>query len=91
MGPSTRTKTVSLLRGIAWVFFAGAGCAFWFAGGVIHAVVPGTDRILAEIEGMGLVVLCLVLGALAKGAEGRLEEGEVDPDGPKSLGEALRK
>jgi hypothetical protein len=91
MDPSTRAKTVSLLHGIAWAFFAGAAFAFWFAGGVIHAVIPGTDRILAEIEGVGLVVLCLVLGALAKGAEGRLEAGEVDPNGPKSLGEALRK
>jgi len=91
MNPSTRAKTASLLRGIAWLFFAGAGFAFWFAGGFIHAIVPRTDRSLAEIEGMALVVLCLVLGALAKGAEDRLDAGEVDPNGPKLLGDALRK
>lgn len=80
-----------MLRGIARVFFVAAVVAFGFGGGVIHAVVPRTDRILAEIEGTGLAALCLGLGAIAKGAEEHLETGEVDPDGPKSLGEALRK
>jgi hypothetical protein len=84
MNPSTRTKARSLLRGIAWLFFAIAGLAFWFGDEVIHAVVPTTDRILAEIEGMALAVLCLGLGAIAKGIEDRLEAGEVDPNGPKS-------
>lgn len=88
MDASTRAKAASLFRGIAWLFFAGAGLAYWIAGGVIHAFFPGTDRVLAEFEGMALVLLCLVLGALAKSAEGRLE---MDPDGPESLGEALRK
>jgi len=91
MKPSTRSNAKSLLRGVAWLFFATAGLAFWFAGGLIHAVNPSTDRILAEIEGMALAALCAGLGLIAKGAEDRLETGEVDPDGPKSLGEALRK
>ena len=91
MNSSTRSTAKSLLRGVAWLFFVTAGLAFWFGGGVIHAVDPSTDRILAEIEGMALAVLCAGLGVLAKGAEDRLEAGEEDPDGPKSLGEALRK
>ena len=90
MNPSTRTNVRSLLRGMAWFFFATAGLAFLFGGGLIHAVL-GTDRILAEIEGMALALLSGVLGLLAKDAEDCLEEGEVDPNGPKSLGEALRK
>ena len=68
-----------------------AGLAFWFGGGVIHAVVPKTDRVLAEIEGVGLAILCAGFGAIAKGTKDRLEAGEVDRNGPKSLGEALRK
>ena len=91
MDPSTRAKTASLFRGIAWFFFAGAGFAFWFAGRVIQIVVPGTDHMLAEIEGFAVVLLFGTLGALAKGAEGHLEAGEVDPRGPKSFRDALRK
>jgi hypothetical protein len=91
MNFSRRTKARSLLRGIAWLFFAIAGLAFWFGHGVIHAVVPRTDRILAEIKGMALALLCLGPGAIAKGIEDRLEAGEVDPNGPESLAEALRK
>lgn len=90
MNSSTRTRTKSLLRGIAWLFFVTAGLAFLFGGGLIHAV-RGTDRILAEIEGMALAFLSGGLGLTAKNAEDRLDEGEVDPNGPKSLSEALRK
>ena len=91
MTPSTRTKLKLLLQGIAILFFATAGLAFFFGGGLIHAV-RGTDRFVAEIEGFTLAVLFAVLGGCAKAVEDRIElEGEVDPDGPKSLGEALRK
>jgi hypothetical protein len=90
-GPFNKSEgSVSASR-IRVALLCWGGFAFWFADGVIHAVVPGTDRILVEIEAMALVVLFLVLGILAKGAEDHFEAGEVDPDGPKSLGEALRK
>jgi hypothetical protein len=42
-------------------------------------------------RGMALAALCAGLGAIAKSVENRLEGEEVDPNGPKSLGEALRK
>jgi hypothetical protein len=77
-----------LLRGMAWLFFAIAGLAFWFAGGVISAAF-GTDRILAEMEGIALALLCAGLGLIAKVAEDRLEQSEAN--GPTSLGDALRK
>jgi hypothetical protein len=88
MNPSRSSTAKSLLRGMAWLFFAIAGLAFWFGGGVISAVAR-TDRILAEIEGIALALLCVGLGTIAKVAEDRLEQGEAD--GPTSLGEALRK
>ena len=91
MNPSTRSKAKHLLQGIAWLLFAVAGLAFWFGGGVIKALGGGTDRIFAEIEGIALAILFIGLGAIAKFAEDRLDDGEVDPDGPKSLREALRK
>ena len=90
MNPSTRTKAKSLLRVIVWLSFAAAGLAFVFGGGIIHAI-RGTERILAEIEGMAIALLSGGLGFVAKDAEDRLEESEVDPNGPKSLGDALRK
>jgi hypothetical protein len=91
MNSFTRSNAKFLLRGVAWLFFAAGGLAFWFAGVVIHSVDPSTDRILAEIEGIALAALCAGLGAIAKGVENRLDAEEVDPNGPKSLGEALRK
>jgi hypothetical protein len=91
MDPSSREKIVHLLQGIARLFFAGAGLAFLFGGGLIHAISPGTDRILSEIGGAALAALCVVLGFLAKVAEDRLGAGDVDAHGPKSLNEALRK
>jgi hypothetical protein len=37
-----------------------------------------TDRILAEMEGIGIAALFAGLGAVAKFAEGHFEEGEKD-------------
>ena len=88
MSPSTGTKATFLLQWIAYLLFATAVLAFVFGGGLIHAV-RGTDRMLAEIEGFALTLLCAGLGVLARAAEDRLEEGEAN--GPKSLGDALRK
>ena len=57
----------------------------------ISLLLNPQGRILAEIEGIALAALCAGLGAIAKGVENRLDAEEVDPNGPKSLGEALRK
>lgn len=86
MNASLKATAKSLLRGLAWLFFAMAGLAFWFGGGAISAVT-GTDHIAAEVEGVLLALLFAALGVMAKAGEDRLEEG----DGPTSLGEALRK
>lgn len=55
MDPSTRTNAKFLLQGIVKLLFATAGLAFIFGGGLIHAIW-GTDRTLAEIEGLALTV-----------------------------------
>ena len=85
--PSTGSRLESLLGVVAKLLFALAGLAFWFGGGLIHALT-NTDRITAEMEGVALTVLLVALGVIAKVAEDRLEEGA---GGPKSLSEALRK
>ena len=90
MKPSTRSDAQHGLQGLEWLFLAAAGLAFWFGGGVIHAVFPKADRVLAEIEGIALAILCAGLGALAKGVNDRREAGDVDPNGPTSLDEVLR-
>jgi len=50
------------------------------------SAIGTTDRILADMEGCALALLCVGLGFIAKVGGERLEE-----DGPTSLGEALRK
>lgn len=66
-----------LLRGVAWLLFAMAGLSFWFGGRAISEFAK-TERILAEIEGIGLAALCGGLGALAKTAAERFEAEEED-------------
>ena len=68
------------------VLFALAGMAFWFGGGLIHAIAQ-TERFLVEVEGFGLTVLFRAIGAIAKAVATRLEEG----DSPVSLCDSLRK
>jgi hypothetical protein len=87
MSPSTRGKLRSIVRGIGVAFFITAVALFLFGGGVISAIT-GTERIPAELEGIGLAALSAGLGVIAKAAQDRLEEGE---PGPRSLTEALRK
>ncbi len=86
MNAAARSAAILLLRGVAWVFFALAGLAFWFGGRAISEFGK-TDRLLAEMEGLALILLFMGLGAIAEMAKNRLEEGE----GPTSLSEALRK
>ncbi len=89
MKPSTRTALESLLRGLAGVLFVAAGFAFWFGGGLIHALGT-TDRVVAEVEGLTIALLFLGLAGGAKILEDRLDEGD-ERWTSKSLGEALRK
>jgi hypothetical protein len=73
MTASTKATLMALFRGAAWVFFAIAGLTFWFGGRAINEFAK-TERMLAEMEGIGLAVLLGGLGAIAKGAAERLEE-----------------
>jgi hypothetical protein len=86
MNATTKAGLASLLNGAAYVLFAIAGMAFWFGGGVIHAVVQ-TERSLAEAEGICLAALFGGIGALSKTIATRLETG----DGMISLSDSLRK
>jgi hypothetical protein len=86
MNAATKARLASLLNGAAWLFFVMAGMAFWFGGGLIHAIAQ-TERFLAEVEGIGLAVLVGGIGAIAKAVATRLEEG----DNNISLSDSLRK
>jgi hypothetical protein len=88
MTTSTSSILRSFLRGISWFFFVAAGLAFCFGGQIISAFAKGYS-IPAELEGISAGLLFVGLGIVAKIAEDRLEENETD--GPKSIGEALRK
>lgn len=83
---STRTALSFAFEGIAWLFFVAAGISFWFGGGVAMAVF-GTDRAAGEVGGVLFAMFLAGAGVVAKNFQDRVEDGE----GPKSLGEALRK
>ena len=73
MTPSIKSTVKLLLRGMAWFLFAIAGLTFWMGGRVI-SVFAKTDRILAEMEGIGIAALFAGLGATAKFAEEHFQE-----------------
>jgi hypothetical protein len=67
MNASTRSTLKSLLRGVAGLLFITGAGLFWVGGRAINAFTK-TPRGLAEIEGIGLAVVCFALGALIKRA-----------------------
>jgi hypothetical protein len=70
-----KSTQASLLQGLAWLLFAIAGLAFWIGGRALHDFAK-TDRMLAEMEGIGIAVVCGVLGSLTKAAGDRLAEAQ---------------
>jgi len=65
----------SLLRGVAHLLFVIAALSF-FVGGRAISTFTKRERVLAEIKGIGLAVVCGALGALAKSAGDNLDDGE---------------
>ena len=62
---ATRSTLKHFLQGVSSVLIVIAGMSFFFGGRAIHEF--GTvDRTLAEIIGIGLAFLCLILGVVAK-------------------------
>jgi hypothetical protein len=68
----------SLLQGISWILFGAAGLCFWMGGRAINAFTT-TDRMLAEVEGIGLTVVFAGLGAVTKSFAERLDEDIEEP------------
>lgn len=75
MSAPARFALKSLLSGAAWLLFVVAGFAF-LVGGRAISEFWGTDRILAEMAGIGLAVVTGVLGYMAKTAAEDINEGE---------------
>jgi len=61
------------LRAVAWLAFAVAALSFGMGGRFIHEYSQ-TDRVLAEMEGIGVAVVFAGAGAVAKAAAGRIGE-----------------
>jgi hypothetical protein len=78
MGSSARSALGFVLQGVAWLLFVTAGLAFWVGGRAIHEFAK-TDRMLAEMEGIGLAAVCAALGAVVKSAGENLTEDENEP------------
>jgi hypothetical protein len=77
MSASVKSTVKILLRGVAWLLFAIAGLTFWFGGRAISEFAK-TERMLAEMEGFGLAMMCGGLGVIVKTAADRLEVDEVE-------------
>jgi hypothetical protein len=70
---STKSTAETLLNGAAWLLFIIAGLAFLVGGRAISQFAK-TERMLAEMEGMGIAIACGVLGTLVRIAVKRLGE-----------------
>ena len=62
---ATRSTLKHLLQGVSSVLIVIAGISFFVGGRAIHEF-GAVDRALAEIIGIGLAFLCLILGVVAK-------------------------
>jgi NADH:ubiquinone oxidoreductase subunit 5 (subunit L)/multisubunit Na+/H+ antiporter MnhA subunit len=67
MNDETKSTWKAFLRGISGLLFAIAGIAFLFGGRVISELIK-TSRVLGEMAGIFISLVCLGLGALAKSA-----------------------
>lgn len=65
MTAATRSFWKAFLHGLAWVFFAIAGIAFW-GGGRAISEFGKIDRILAEMLGLGFAAGTGALGYILK-------------------------
>jgi hypothetical protein len=70
MNGSINSTVKSLIRGLEWLLFAMAALAFWVGGRAISEFA-NTERMLAEMEGIGLAMLFAGLGAILKTVEDR--------------------
>ena len=84
-------KLQAQLKLLTWVLLATFGLSTFFGGALIHLLHPQTGRVRAEMYGqtvaISFIALSLALGVYADD----LSMGKVDPEGPKSLSDALRK
>ena len=64
----------SVLRGLSQLLLVIAGLSF-FVGGRAISEITKTERMLAEVEGIGLAVVCGALAFIAKSAADNLDEG----------------
>jgi hypothetical protein len=64
----------TLMRGLAQLLFVIARL-FFFVGGRAISTFTKTERLLAEMEGIGLAVVFGALGALTKSAGDNLDDG----------------
>lgn len=67
MDNATKSAWKAFLRGIAVLLFGIAGIAFFFGGRAISEFSK-TDRVLGEMAGIFIAIVCGGLGALAKSA-----------------------
>jgi len=64
-----------LLKGVARLFFFIAVVSF-FVGGLLIHISTNTPRLAAEFEGLGLAVLCGIIGYFAESTADNIDGSE---------------
>jgi hypothetical protein len=78
MDTSTESFVKLLFRGLAWLLFVIGGFSF-LVGGRLISEFWKTDRILAEMIGLGIAAACAAVGYGLKNA-GEPDDVKEDPD-----------
>ena len=67
-----RSMLKGLMAVVSKLLFAAGGLFFLFGGRAIHELA-NIERVLAEVEGLGLAVLCIGLGVTVNVLAGKLD------------------
>ncbi len=73
MDDPNKATAGSFLEALSWLLFGLAGLSFWVGGRAIREFAK-SDRILAEMAGIGLAVIFGGAGALAKSFAEQIQE-----------------
>ena len=74
-------RLAAFLERVSRILLGAAGLLFFFGGGLLHAVAD-TERLLAEMIGIGLAFVFVVVGVIAKSGS---ENFAPDPDQENSV------
>jgi len=76
---SVKAAWKGFLQGVAWLLLTVGGLSFLVGGGLIHAETK-TDRLTAELEGLGFAAICLIAGVSVKSIAEDIPDSDEDAE-----------